>query len=83
MEGLESGASPVRRKGRLKRLVSNRSLNIMPAQRWVERLNIDLYDYEGGCGAGGSHDFFQARSIVPVMALEKPLKLQLYIETLT
>ena len=55
----------------------------MPFQRWVERLNIDLYDYEGGCGAGGSHDFFQARSIVPVMALEKPLKLQLYIETLT
>ena len=59
------------------------SYHAIPKKARLKGLTLTCMIMRVDVGLGGSHDFFQARSIVPVMALEKPLKLQLYIETLT
>jgi len=69
------------------------TLQPLPADStwWIEvttRMGEVVRMFNGGTGewclaSQEERQVEEARSIVPVMALEKPLKLQLYIETLT
>jgi len=69
------------------------SLQPLPSDStwWIEvatRMGEVVRMFNGGTGewclaSQEEMRIAEARSIIPVMALEKPLKLQLYIETLT